>query len=570
MNGSVPPEPLQSIPDMSFSPSQRRAGFARWPVTLLALAAAGSLHADDETETSAQLAAIGQPDPASLIGRELSLPRRLLDGGEFTVSLPQLLRLGEQIFAANWTVQEGAGRPLTKGTGAPLTDASTPLEFPRNFNRISGPDANSCAGCHNAPVGGGNGDLVANVFVLGQRFDFARFDGNLVPTVSGADETGAAVTLQGMANSRATPGMFGAGYVEMLARQMTARLQAQRDALAPGQSVILAAKGVAFGRLARRQDGSWDVSAVTGLAAPSLTSGGPSSPPSLIVRPFHQAGHVISLRQFSNNALNHHHGIQTMERFGAGVDADGDGWANELTRAEVTAVSVFQAVMAVPGRVIPRHPQVEEAILRGEELFPQIGCAECHRPTLELDHDGWIFTEPNPYNPAGNLRPGEAPTFSVDLGHPSLPPPRLRPNAGVVAVPAYTDLKLHDITSGPTDPNREVLDMNQPAGSPGFFAGNGKFLTRKLWDVGKKPNYFHHGLFTTIRQAVEAHAGEALASAQAFAALPEADRNAVIEFLKSLQVLKPGTRALVVDENGEPRLWPPIRGNDTAGAEDHR
>jgi len=555
---------------MSFSPSQRRAGFAGWPVTLLALAAAGSLHADDETETSAQLAAVGQPDPASLIGRELSLPRRLLDGGEFTVSLPQLLRLGEQIFAANWTVQEGAGRPLTKGTGAPLTDASTPLEFPRNFNRISGPDANSCAGCHNAPVGGGNGDLVANVFVLGQRFDFARFDGNLVPTVSGADETGTAVTLQGMANSRATPGMFGAGYVEMLARQMTARLQAQRDALAPGQSVILAAKGVAFGRLARRQDGSWDVSAVTGLAAPSLTSGGPSSPPSLIVRPFHQAGHVISLRQFSNNALNHHHGIQTMERFGAGVDADGDGWANELTRAEVTAVSVFQAVMAVPGRVIPRHPQVEEAILRGEELFPQIGCAECHRPTLELDHDGWIFTEPNPYNPAGNLRPGEAPTFSVDLGHPSLPSPRLRPNAGVVAVPAYTDLKLHDITSGPTDPNREVLDMNQPAGSPGFFAGNGKFLTRKLWDVGKKPNYFHHGLFTTIRQAVEAHAGEALASALAFAALPEADRNAVIEFLKSLQVLKPGTRALVVDENGEPRLWPPVPRNDTAGAEDHR
>lgn len=528
-----------------------------------ALALATFLRADDDAEDRVPPPVVTQPDPASLIGRELSLPRRLLDGREYTARLPQLLQIGEQIFAANWTVQEGAGRPLTKGTGAPLTDAATPLEFPRNFNRVSGPDANSCAGCHNAPVGGGNGDVVANVFVLGQRFDFARFDGNLVPTVSGADETGAAVSLQGMANSRATPGMFGAGYVEMLARQMTARLQGQRDALAAGQTVILAAKGVSFGRLSRRQDGSWDVSAVTGLAAPSLTTGGPSSPPSLIVRPFHQAGHVISLRQFSNNALNHHHGIQTMERFGAGVDADGDGWANELTRAEVTAVSVFQAVMAVPGRVIPRHPQVEQAILRGEELFPQIGCAECHRPTLELDHDGWIFTEPNPYNPAGNLRPGEAPTFSVDLGHPSLPPPRLRPNAGVVAVPAYTDLKLHDITSGPTDPNREVLDMNQPAGSPGFFAGNGKFLTRKLWDVGKKPNYFHHGLFTTIRQAVEAHAGEALASAQAFAALPEADRNAVIEFLKSLQVLKPGTRSLVVDENGEPRPWPPVPGDDS-------
>lgn len=543
-----------------FLPCLRHA--SRLCASVLALSVATFLRADDAAEIRALPEVNTQADLSAQIGREVSLPRRLLDGGEQSVSLVQLLQLGERIFAANWTVQEGAGRPLTKGTGAPLTDAATPLEFPRNFNRVSGPDANSCAGCHNAPVGGGNGDLVANVFVLGQRFDFARFDGNLVPTVSSADESGAPVSLQRMANSRATPGMFGAGYVEMLARQMTARLQGQRDTLAPGQSVILAAKGVAFGRLARRQDGSWDVTAVTGLAAPSLATAGPASPPSLIVRPFHQAGHVISLRQFSNNALNHHHGIQTMERFGDGVDADGDGWANELTRAEVTAVSVFQAVMAVPGRVIPRHREVEQAVLRGEELFPQIGCAECHRPSLELDNGGWIYTEPNPYNPAGNLRPGDAPTFSLDLGHPALPTPRLRPSAGVVAVPAYTDLKLHDITSGPSDPNREGLDMNQPAGSPGFFAGNGKFLTRKLWDVGRKPNYFHHGLFTTIRQAVEAHAGEALASAQAFAALSAADRNAVIEFLKSLQVLPPGTRSLVVDENGEPRLWPPAPGDE--------
>ena len=42
---------------------------------------------------------------------------------------------------------------------------------------------------------------------------------------------------------------------------------------------------------------------------------------------------------------------------------------------------------------------------------------------------------------------------------------------GVVNVPAYTDFKLRDITSGPGDPNREPLDMNQPAGTPGFFAG---------------------------------------------------------------------------------------------------
>jgi len=49
-------------------------------------------------------------------------------------------------------------------------------------------------------------------------------------------------------------------------------------------------------------------------------------------------------------------------------------------------------------------------------------------------------------------------------------------------VPAFTDLKLHDITTGPTDPNAEPLDQNQSAGSVAFFfRGNTKFITRRLW-----------------------------------------------------------------------------------------
>jgi hypothetical protein len=35
--------------------------------------------------------------------------------------------------------------------------------------------------------------------------------------------------------------------------------------------------------------------------------------------------------------------------------------------------------------------------------------------------------------------------------------------------------------------------------------------------------------------------------------LASRDRDAVIEFLKSLQVLPPGARSLVVDERGRPR-----------------
>ena len=36
----------------------------------------------------------------------------------------------------------------------------------------------------------------------------------------------------------------------------------------------------------------------------------------LNVRPFSQKGVFTSLRQFSVNAMNHHHGMQAVERFG--------------------------------------------------------------------------------------------------------------------------------------------------------------------------------------------------------------------------------------------------------------
>ena len=125
-------------------------------------------------------------------------------------------------------------------------------------------------------------------------------------------------------------------------------------------------------------------------------------------------------------------------------------------------------------------------------------------------------------------------------------------------VPAFTDLKVHDICGGPTDPNRERLDMNQPATSPAFFAGNERFITRKLWGTASEPPFFHHGQFTTLRQAVLGHSGEALASRQAFQALSAEEQDAVIEFLKTLQVLPPGTKHLIVDDEGQTKQWPPL------------
>jgi Di-haem oxidoreductase, putative peroxidase len=386
--------------------------------------------------------------------------------------------------------------------------------------------------------------------------------------------------MENATNDRKTIGMNGSGFVEMLARQMTADLQAERDAAHSGQSVQLVSKGISFGILTHNGDGTWDVSQVQGLAAPSLSTKG-TTPPSLIIRPLHQAGNVISIRQFSNNAFNHHHGMQAEERFGLNADPDGDGFTNELTTADLTAVSLYQATLAVPGRVIPNDPAVERANLKGEALFDKIGCASCHA-TLPLTSNnnpglqgqpGWIYFEPNPYNPitgpnSPNLQlgptnyPVSAPALAVDLTSGELPHPRLRPNEhGVVVVEAYTDLKLHDIsaTSDPTtDPECEPLDQNQPAGSPGFFKGNCKFITRKLWGFYNQGGAFmHHGKFTTAREAVEAHNGEALAQRKAFDALSLEQQNEVIEFLKSLQVLPPGSKSLVVDEHGNPKEWPP-------------
>jgi hypothetical protein len=86
--------------------------------------------------------------------------------------------------------------------------------------------------------------------------------------------------------------------------------------------------------------------------------------------------------------------------------------------------------------------------------------------------------------------------------------------------------------------------------------------------VGNGQPYFHHGKFVTLREAILAHAGEAQASTDAFLALSDYEQGSIIEFLKSLQVLDRDAKALVVDEKGNPRQWPPPgRGMGRGGAQ---
>ena len=489
------------------------------------------------------------------LGSEKAVPVHLKDGEEYAMPIPDLLEFGRKLFMANWTDQDGGGRPLMKGTGKQLSDLSSPLVGTRAFNRISGPDANSCYGCHNEPYGiaGGHGDFAAGVFVLGQRFDFVTFDSNDHLATRGAvDERLQPVNLANVGNQRVSPSMFGAGYVEMLAREITADLQAIRGTVTVGgPKKHLVSKGISFGWISRNKDATWNTTEVEGLPRSSILSPTPLDPPTLIVRPWHQASNVVSLREFTNNTLVQHHGIQTTERFGIDTDLDGDGIMNEMTRADVTALTLFQAALAVPGRVIPNNPVIEQAIHDGEKTFAKIGCALCHVPSLPLERRDWTFTEPNPYNPATNLRRGDAKDVSFNLNDPALPAPRLKPSRGQesIDVPIFTDFKLHDITD-PSEPTEaEPLDMNQTVWANKFSTGNRRFLTKRLWGCANQPPYFHHGLFTTMRQSILAHNGEALSTRLAYQALPSYEQDALIEFLKSMQVLPPGTQDLIVDEN---------------------
>ena len=110
------------------------------------------------------------------------------------------------------TARDGRRRPRRSSRPSARAASIPP------FTRTSGPDSNSCFGCHNDPIEGGAGDDVANAFVS-EGFESAQFD-NVDPSFS---------------SERHTIALTGAGLVELLAREMTADLQAIRaDAVSAG------------------------------------------------------------------------------------------------------------------------------------------------------------------------------------------------------------------------------------------------------------------------------------------------------------------------------------------------
>ncbi len=423
--------------------------------------------------------------------------------------LQRLLDRGKDLFVAKFTVLDGAGRPKA-------TQAIVPTKRKRGenvpFQRTGGPDATACASCHNEPIPGGAGDFVANVFVS-EGFESADFD---------------SIDAQ-FSNERNTNTLTGSGLIELLAREMTADLQAQRQAALKAArqtkadvTTDLAAKGVSFGKLTARPDGVVDVGKLQGVDT------------DLVVRPFSQKGVFTSIRQFTINAMNAHHGIQAVERFGrrwTGTDDfDEDKKPDELGEGDVSAVTLFQAELAPPGRRTDLPQNWKAAAAAGEKSFDDLGCAACHMAYLPLK--SMVFSDPGPYDAAGTLRAKDVgEPIALDLAQRPWARALARNGKGEWLVPLFGDLKRHAIV------DEQVATLgNEIMGQR--FVERDVFMTAELWGIGSTAPYGHRGDLGTLDEAIRAHGGEARAARDAYVKADEAARSGIIAFLRTLVIPK--------------------------------
>jgi hypothetical protein len=398
---------------------------------------------------------------------------------------------GRQLFRAKFNRIDGAGRPAATGDSKPTPRRNVDSAF----QRVAGPDASSCSGCHNEPRIGGSGDFAANVFVGAHLSD---------PPTDRIDAS--------MTSERNTVSLFGSGVVELVAREMTVELQAERDRLVSraareGIPVTgeLRAKGTGFGSITALPDGLVGYQNLEGVDF------------DLIVRPFGIKGVAASLREFSTFALNQHHGMQAVERFGwertGRLDFDEDGKVVEFTIGQVTALVLFQASLPVPNG---KDPPGEAS--RGRLIFDSIGCARCHVPRMFLRST--TFSEPGPFNRPGALSAQDT-THLVHL------PVEVPLRGGQATAEMYSDLRRHRMCD--EDVSHFCNEIRRQDNVP-----TDQFMTPRLWDLATSAPYCHRGDCSTLSEAILAHGGEGRSSRERFRALPSAEQKQLVEFLLSL------------------------------------
>lgn len=444
----------------------------------------------------------------------------------------EAFELGDEIFEMKYNVIDGIGVNVGDGrrfSRLPRLDLDASDAWASIMpHRITGPNGDSCIGCHNLPFADGAGEINDNTV----RIDPAR------------EQEG---TIQ-----RQTPHMFGMGAQQLLAEEMTTELQAQRDAAVDqacednsSVDTNLSAKGIDFGEIVvrcRRIDYS-DLDGVD---------------PSLVVKPYEWKGLTASVRDFVRGAMHQELGMQAEELVGD-ADMDFDGVSTELTVGDITSLAVYAAGQPRPVTKLELNSIASElsdsilemyglplsdsqvaSINNGEQVFEDVSCADCHTPALTLDSP--VFSEPSTHPdyfedvfPAGGDVRMPQTIISFDLST------ELEDNAfelasgqtlgnfertadGETIVRLYGDLKRHDMGESLA----EAIDEGR--------VGNSTFITETLWGVGSTPPYLHDGRATTLIEAIAYHGGDALDSRDAFMEASTADQADLLAFLNNLVI----------------------------------
>jgi mono/diheme cytochrome c family protein len=477
---------------------------------------------------------------------------------------------GDELFELQFNALDGGGayvNPQQRYTRFPRPDLKDNGWFSHAPGRATGPNGGACIECHNQNVADGPGPASANV--------------HRDPFRTGLTEN----YIQ-----RNTPHVHGAAGKQKLAEEMTALLQQRRDQGAAdcdcrnsGRSSPPCAarrvflndiKGVDFGSaVISRKPGATSCT-IQVLPPQGFTTKAVSD--DLVVRPFQWKGSVAFLRDFNRGAMHNELGMQSVEFFDRpNVDGDRDGVGEELSVGDVTALTLYIAGQPRPtsklelqglrggnrelAELVPPLPAAEAtAIQRGQLLFDQIQCNQCHRPSfLVADR---IFREPSAspdYRdrlfPGGRLpfelgldvrvpvqfditndQPDNK--FDVGAGQDQTPLGSFRRQGQSAIIEPYTDLRRHNLGDGLAEPVDEV--------------GTGKsvFLTTALWGVGSSAPYLHDGRAVTLTEAILWHRGEGETSRAAFLRLPTADKKAVIAFLNNLILFLPAEEEGVEEE----------------------
>ena len=449
-----------------------------------------------------------------------------LDTGR--LRLAELRALGLSVFSTPFAVADGLGDgPFDPGERDPLLPGQRPtLQGNGLILRVNGLDAQSCNECHTIvshatrppTLGiGGVGGVANSALIAASVIDVADSADDRVGFRPGHepalpfDPDGVADYNGRVANP---PFLFGGGGVELLAKEMTADLQALlaiARAAPAGSEIPLETHGVRFGVLRVGVAGTVDLSGVEGLGPADPAGAGPEE--LLVVRPFGRKGESFSMRDFDRGAMQFHFGVQPVEVVDpegrGGVDDDGDGVTDEVTVGELTALHVFDVTNPPPVEAGP-----PAASSRGRALFAAIGCAECHRPVLETRSRLLPLSFPEiAHDPRSNVY------LEIDLVEVGFRP---APGGGV-RVPLFADLKRHDM--GP----------RLAESAEGGPAPNETFTTARLWGVADTAPYLHDGRATTLFAAIELHGGEAQAARDAFLALSGEERELLLSFLGTLR-----------------------------------